>query len=83
MVNTVVLVVDVVAVGVQRSKVPVPLAVLTLPSVSMAVMTTVITALVALSLGRKSPLNGPIVPEYSSSTFDSRPLSSLPLTCAS
>lgn len=80
MVNTVVLVVDVVAVGVQRSNVPVPLAVLMLPAVSVAVTTTAITALVALSLGAKSTLKGPTMPEYRSSLFDSVPLSVLPLT---
>ena len=49
--------------------------VLTLPSLSVAVMSTAITALVALSLGGNEPLNGPTVPEYSSSTFESGPLS--------
>ena len=76
MMSTVVLVV--VLPGAQRSNVPVALAVLLLPAVSMAVMSTVITALVALSLGENSPLNGPTVPEYSSSTFDSAALESFP-----
>ena len=71
------MVVVVVAGGTQRTSVPVPLARVTLPAVSMAVMTTVITATGRLVVGPNAPTNGPTVPEYSSSTFDSGPPSDL------